>query len=215
MCLPDYLYKQLERYERIGDIPNLIFYGETGLGKTTVTKLLGDTEHFDHYRINCADVQTKTALNDALKGTTAVSMFGNRRLVVLDEFHYINPKIQSALNDPLEQDGNINSFIIITNEFGKISKQIKSRCFSICFDLGCVDENKKSLNYGEWMPYEYTEMTTDDWVKTLHKYGKAVASRAGYKVTQSQLNRATDNNDKKSDVRNFLQSLENAAKGKS
>jgi len=214
MCLPNYLYRQLERYERTGDIPNLIFYGEPGLGKTTTAKLLGDTEYFEYYRINCGEVQSRAELKDALKGMTSVNMFGTRRLVVFDEFHNINPKIQSGLTDLLEQDGDTNSFIIITNEFGKIIKQIKSRCFPIDFNVGYVEKNKKSPKYGEWLPYEYTDMTTDDWVKTLHKYGRSVARRAGYKITQSQLNRATDNNDKKSDVRNFLQSLENSAKGK-
>jgi DNA polymerase III delta prime subunit len=211
LCLPPSYSKRLLRYERTGNFPNLIFYGDTGLGKTTTANILSNLDGKDEYQVPCGVVQTRTDMNKALRGTTSVVLDGKQRVVVLDEFHNVGEPAQGALIEPLERKDSPNAFIIVTNKYEKITAPIKSRCVSLCFDIGYVDENKKSQTYGEWVPYSNTEMTTDEWKEELYRMGRILGSKAGYKITDEMLNHASRDAAKLGDVRNFIQSLQDIA----
>lgn len=78
-----------------GNIPNLIFYGPSGIGKTTLANIIAEKTNKKLYRLNAttsgiADIKDMVA--DV--GTLAAP---NGILLYLDEIQYFNKKQQQSL----------------------------------------------------------------------------------------------------------------------
>lgn len=207
MTLYPELSSVLSRYERTGDFGNLLFYGGTGVGKTTAAKILAEKHAKSVLYIDCGYTNSKTEMMGVLNQTTSMTLDGGRRIIVLDEFQNVKKENMSVFNLHLERPDNPNTFIFCTNDMKKITPQIASRCKKMRFDIGLVNTTTNA-----WEPFAYTGMTKEDWIKELHRVGKIVAKSAGYKVSKEQLTRATRRDDMIVDFRNFLQRLEEYAK---
>jgi DNA polymerase III delta prime subunit len=207
MSLYPELHSLLSRYERTGDFGNLLFYGSTGVGKTTAARILAYKTTQTILEVDCGSSNTRTEMMNLLNQTTSTPMWGDRRIVILDEFQNVSKGAMGVFLTHLERPDNPNTFIFITNEINKVIPQIQSRCKKMRFDIGLV--NRKT---NEWEPFTYTGMKKEDWIKELHRVGRNVAKSAGYKVTQEHLNRATSRDDMITDYRNFLQRLEEYTK---
>ncbi len=92
--------KPLRRIIDSGHIPNMIFYGPSGIGKTTVASIIADNTKMRMYKLNgtSASVQDiKDIISDA------DSLFGyNGILLYLDEIQYLNKKQQQSLLEYIE-----------------------------------------------------------------------------------------------------------------
>ena len=81
-------------------IPNMIFYGPSGTGKTTAANILAAAAGKTLYKINAttaglADVKAVIAESDSLLGADGV-------LLYLDEMQYFNKKQQQSLLEYIE-----------------------------------------------------------------------------------------------------------------
>ena len=90
----------LRRVIESGNIPNMVFYGPSGIGKTTVAGIIAESTHRKLYRLNAttsgiADVK---AIIDELD--TFLAPEG--ALVYLDEIQYFNKKQQQSLLEYIE-----------------------------------------------------------------------------------------------------------------
>lgn len=92
--------KPLRRIIESGNLPNLIFYGPSGVGKTTVARLIAEKTHMRLHKLNGtnASIADIKAIVDEL-GTFA-SMSGT--LLYLDEIQYLNKKQQQSLLEYIE-----------------------------------------------------------------------------------------------------------------
>ena len=92
--------KILRRIIESGQIPNLIFYGPSGVGKTTVANIIAKKSGKSLYRLNAT-----TASTADLKAIIASrSDFENQKgiLLYLDEIQYFNKKQQQTLLEYIE-----------------------------------------------------------------------------------------------------------------
>lgn len=115
----------LRRSIESGNIPNMIFYGPSGVGKTTVASIIADQTDRKLYRLNAttASISDIKQIVDEL-GTL---MAPNGALVYLDEIQYFNKKQQQSLLEFIE-DGRITLIASTTeNPYFYVYSAILSR----------------------------------------------------------------------------------------
>ncbi len=83
-----------------GDIPNMIFYGPSGTGKTTVANIIAANTNRTLYKLNAthAGIADIAAIIDSLDTFLAP----NGALIYLDEIQYFNKKQQQSLLEFME-----------------------------------------------------------------------------------------------------------------
>ena len=116
------LYKIFES----GEVPNMIFYGPPGIGKTTVARMLAKRADKKLCKLNgttasTADIKSIIENLGSLEGL-------NGTLLYLDEIQYLNKKQQQTLLEFIE-DGRISLIASTTeNPYFYIYSAILSRC---------------------------------------------------------------------------------------
>jgi len=108
-----------------GDIPNMIFYGPSGVGKTTVAKIVANATNKKLHKLNGTTASTadiKAIINDTagFDGLDGV-------LLYLDEIQYLNKKQQQTLLEFIE-DGRVTLIASTTeNPYFYVYNAILSR----------------------------------------------------------------------------------------
>ncbi len=109
-----------------GHIPNMIFFGPSGTGKTTAANILAEASGKTLHRLNAtnaglSDVKAVIAESGSLLGSDGI-------LLYLDEIQYFNKKQQQSLLEFIE-DGRITLIASTTeNPYFYIYPAIISRC---------------------------------------------------------------------------------------
>lgn len=127
--LPKNIKEFAQNIIKEGKIPNLLFYGKSGTGKTTLAKILAEQLGYDYIYINASlegrSIDTvRTTITNFATGTT---LGGGKKLVVLDEFCGCTPIVQDSLKGFFEQYSSSCSFILTANNKHKINAPILSR----------------------------------------------------------------------------------------
>ena len=130
--------KPLYRIIESGNIPNMIFYGPSGVGKTTLASIIAAKTNKRLHRLNATTASTGdireiiTSLN-SLEGTNGV-------LLYLDEIQYFNKKQQQILLEFIE-DGSITLIASTTeNPYFYVYNAILSR--STVFEFKPVESGE-------------------------------------------------------------------------
>ena len=92
--------KVLRRIIESGTIPNMVFYGPSGVGKTTVASIIAKQSHMYLCKLNgttasTADIRDVVAQVNTLQAVNGV-------LLYLDEIQYFNKKQQQSLLEFME-----------------------------------------------------------------------------------------------------------------
>lgn len=135
--------KLLSRIIASGTIPNLIFYGPSGVGKTTVARILAETAHKRLHKLN----GTNASINDIKEIVKELdTMLGyDGVLLYLDEIQYLNKKQQQSLLEYIE-NGQITLIASTTeNPYFYIYNAILSRCTVVEFKPVEPAEVEKAL----------------------------------------------------------------------
>ena len=113
-----------------GEIPNMLFTGSAGLGKTTVAKALCNEIGVDYMLINGSEEGNIDTLRTKIKQfASSVSLSGGYKVVILDEADYLNPQsTQPALRGFIEEFSNNCRFILTCNFKNRIIEPLHSRC---------------------------------------------------------------------------------------
>ena len=78
-------------------LPNMIFYGPSGTGKSTVAKIIAKNTDKQFFRLNATTISLSD-MKEVMK--EADSLLGaNGVLLFLDEIQYLNKKQQQSLLD--------------------------------------------------------------------------------------------------------------------
>ena len=128
-----------------GECQNLLLSGGAGCGKTSVARALCNELDADSILINCSEDGNIDTLRTKIRTfASTVSISGNKKVVILDEFDYSNANsIQPALRGAIEEFANNCRFIITCNYKNRIISPIHSRCTNIEFSI--PSEEKPSL----------------------------------------------------------------------
>lgn len=128
--LPDGLKQTFQKIVESGELPNMLFTGSAGLGKTTVAKAICNELDLDYILINGSEEGNIDTLRGKIKQfASTVSLQGGVKVVILDEADYLNPQsTQPALRGFIEEFANNCRFILTCNFKNRIIEPLHSRC---------------------------------------------------------------------------------------
>ena len=133
--------KPLRKIIESGNIPNLIFYGPSGVGKTTLASIIAKKSGKRLYKLNATTASTAD-IREMLESTNMIGA-EDGILLYLDEIQYFNKKQQQTLLESIE-NGNITLIASTTeNPYFYVYNAILSR--STVFEF-------KSLTAEDIMP---------------------------------------------------------------
>lgn len=92
--------KPLRKIIESGKIPNMIFYGCSGVGKTTVARIIAENCRMKMYKLNGTSASVQD-IKDIIADTDTIEGQGGI-LLYLDEIQYLNKKQQQSLLEDIE-----------------------------------------------------------------------------------------------------------------
>lgn len=167
----------LRRVIDSGRIPNMIFYGPSGVGKTTVASIIARKTERRLYRLNAttASIQDIRAVVDELDTLLAP----NGALVYLDEIQYFNKKQQQSLLECIES-GKITLIASTTeNPYFYVYGAVLSRCTVFEFEPVETSELERAVGRAFRLALEGRAVTVGDGVV------RAVAEHCGGDVRKA------------------------------
>lgn len=128
--LPQRLKDTFQKMVDTGELPNMMFAGTAGLGKTTIARALCNELDLDYIIINGSEEGNIDTLRGKIKQfASSVSLQGGYKVVILDEADYLNPQsTQPALRGFIEEFSNNCRFILTCNFKNRIIEPLHSRC---------------------------------------------------------------------------------------
>ena len=123
--------KSISKYLEQNDIQNLIFYGPSGTGKTTLAKLIIKNLDCDHIYINASDERGIETIRDKVSSFASVASFKPLKVVILDEADFLTIQAQASLRNIIETFSRTTRFILTCNYVERIIDPLQSRCQTI------------------------------------------------------------------------------------
>ena len=147
--LPDSLKKTFKEFIASGQLPNFLFCGTAGVGKTTVAKALCNEIGAEFLLINGSEESGIDVLRTKIKSfASTVSLTDSKKVVILDEADYLNANsTQPALRGFIEEFSNNCRFIFTCNFKNRIIEPLHSRCSVIEFKIDNKDKQQIAANF--------------------------------------------------------------------
>ena len=161
--LPKKLKQTFQKIVEGGELPNMLFTGTAGLGKTTVAKALCNLLNCDYILINGSEEGNIDTLRTKIKQfASSVSLSGDYKVVILDEADYLNPQsTQPALRGFIEEFSNNCRFILTCNFKNRIIEPLHSRCSTIEFRIPNEEKPKLAADFYKRIIYILQQENVD------------------------------------------------------
>lgn len=164
--------EQVEHWVKEKNFPNLLFFGSSGTGKTTLAKILirsADINDLDVLYVNGSKEGRKIDwLRETLERFCQTMPFGSFKIVLIDEADFLNKdSVQPAMRNLMEEYSDNVRFILTCNYHHKILTAIKSRCTEI--EINSSDMNEFCARVATVLMNENVEFDLD----TLDVYVRA------------------------------------------
>jgi DNA polymerase III delta prime subunit len=140
--LPKALKETFKQFIQTGELPNFLFCGTAGVGKTTVAKALCNEIGAEYLLINGSEESGIDVLRTKIKSfASTVSLTDAKKVIILDEADYLNPNsTQPALRGFIEEFSNNCRFIFTCNYKNRIIEPLHSRCIVVDFKIENVEK---------------------------------------------------------------------------
>ena len=146
--LPKDIKKTFQDIVDTGEMQNLLLSGGAGCGKTTIAKALCNELDCDYIMINCSEDGNIDTLRTKIRNfASTVSMSGEKKVVILDEFDYSNAQsTQPALRGFIEEFSDNCRFILTCNFKNRIIEPLHSRCTNVEFRIPNKEKPKLAMS---------------------------------------------------------------------
>ena len=130
----DHIIQRLKQYVNEESMPNLMFTGPAGVGKTTTAialakAMLGEYWKQNFLELNASDARGIDTVRKDIKSFCRLKAVGSPfRIIFLDEVDNMTKDAQHALRREMEMYTKTSSFILSCNYSSKIIDPIQSRC---------------------------------------------------------------------------------------
>lgn len=140
-ALPKRIKDSVKTFVDSGDIPNMLFFGPAGVGKTTLAKAIVHELDSDYLFINGSLDRGITMIREDIDSfASSMSFEGKRKYVIIDEADGLNEHAQKALRGVMESYSGTCGFILTCNYPNKIIAPIReSRLIEVDFNFGRQD----------------------------------------------------------------------------
>jgi len=146
--LPQALKDTFRQYVEQGELPNFLFTGSAGVGKTTIAKALCNEIGAEYMMINGSEESGIDTLRTKIKGFASTISLTDAKVVILDEADYLNANsTQPALRGFIEEFANNCRFILTCNFKNRIIEPIHSRCSVIEFKIDNKDKQEIAATF--------------------------------------------------------------------
>lgn len=127
------------------DMPNLLFVGPAGGGKTSLAQILvKDILKCDYIYVNASDENGIDNIRNKVSGFAQTKSFdGELKVIILDESDFLSTSAQAALRNVMETYAGTTRFILTGNYRHKIIPALQSRCQSIDINPELKDAFKR------------------------------------------------------------------------
>jgi len=134
LILPNNLKQRLKQIVERKQIPNLLFNGQAGIGKTSSAYVLA--KEFDAktlYINGSLNTSIDVVRQEVIQFASTKSFDNTKKIVIMDECDRLSPNAQDSLKTVLETHSKVCSFIFLTNHKERIIEPLKSRVEIIDF----------------------------------------------------------------------------------
>lgn len=132
-----------KKFQNDNEVPNLLFVGNAGIGKTSLARIVCNSILKCQYLyINASDENGIDTIRTKVTNFARTKSFdGNIKCIILDETDGLSLDAQRALRNTMEEHAAITRFILTANYNHRVIPPLQSRCQS--FDLtppikGCI-----------------------------------------------------------------------------
>ncbi len=146
LIVPAGVRQFLEQVKEDGEVPNLLFSGLHGTGKTATAKSITKELDATMMHMNCS---FNTSINDIrfevtrFATTNSIENFGGKKIAILDECDRLSTEAMDSLKGLIEEVHTNCRFIFITNRYQKIIGPLDSRTQH--FQFGANESEKEEL----------------------------------------------------------------------
>jgi replication factor C subunit 2/4 len=208
LILDKIIHTKINSIVTLKDIPNIIFTGKSGVGKTSTIHCIARTIYPREYHdsiieLNASDDRGiksvhETILNFCKRKVEFTPGYAQHKLLILDEADNITPKAQRLINSIMEKYPTTR-FAFTCNNSSDIIESIQSRCIIIKFTkppiqdfinrikLICLNEN---ITYNEEALHYLFDICQKDLRQTLNML--ELTYRTCEKITIENINNICD-----------------------
>ena len=171
--------KPLRKIIESGTVPNMIFYGPSGVGKTTVARIIAENCGMTLHKLN----GTSSSVGDIKEVIAQIGTFGSENgiLLYLDEIQYLNKKQQQSLLEYIE-NGDITLIASTTeNPYFSVYNAVISRSTVFEFKPVTAEELIPAIKRG----YRLLSEESGDEIEASDEICRSIAYGCGGDVRKA------------------------------
>jgi len=143
----NHLKEKFKQYIEKKDLPNLLFQGSAGNGKTTCARIIANAISDDILFINASSESGIDVVRHKIEPFCTTQSLGDGfKIVILDEMEMSSESFQTALREVIERTYRTTRFILTCNFINKVIEPLKSRTQEYKFgDIAKIDIFKRCV----------------------------------------------------------------------